>query len=121
MLLVALAVGIAVGRHARRFMRFAVAGQSMAPALPEGSWVVVDRGAYAHRPPAPGEVIVVPDPRQPQRLLVKRVRTVDSAGAWVEGDNAEASTDSRTFGPVALASIVGRVRWRYAPCPGAVR
>ena len=36
---------------------------------------------------------------------------------FVAGDNAEWSTDSRRFGPVPRAAIVGRVRYVYWP-PG---
>jgi signal peptidase I len=38
---------------------------------------------------------------------------------FVTGDNAEASSDSRTFGPVGRRDIVGRVRFVYWP-PGRV-
>lgn len=50
------------------------------------------------------------------RRIVKRVDHVDFHGAlWLLGDNAEASTDSRTFGAVPREAIIGRVRWRYWP------
>jgi type IV secretory pathway protease TraF len=37
---------------------------------------------------------------------------------WVEGDNADASTDSREFGPVARRDILGRAWVRYWPVEG---
>ncbi len=121
-LLAITATVLAINTQAGRFMRFAVAGQSMSPALPGGAWVIVDRRAYLRRLPAPGEIVVVPDPRQPRRLLVKRVRSLEHGDAvWLEGDNALASTDSRTFGTVPASSILGRVRWRYAPWAGTVQ
>ena len=118
----AAAATAAVLSQAGRFMRFAVSGQSMAPALPEGSWVIVDRRAYGRRRPSAGEIVVAPDPRQPERLLVKRVRSLEPGDTvWLEGDNASASTDSRAFGPIPASSIVGRVRWRYGPRPASLR
>jgi hypothetical protein len=39
----------------------------------------------------------------------------DAGTLEVAGDAAEASTDSRTFGPVPRSSIVGRAVYRYAP------
>jgi len=51
--------------------------------------------------------------------LIKRVSTVDRRTVTVEvlGDARDASTDSREFGPVPLASIRGLAVYRYAP-PG---
>lgn len=100
----------------RRFERYAVSGASMAPTLLPGDWVVVDRAAYRVRPPAPGHVVLALDPRSPARELVKRVVVYDPLdGAWIEGDNPAASTDSRVFGPIPPVGILGRVRWRYWP------
>jgi nickel-type superoxide dismutase maturation protease len=70
-----------------------------------------------------GDVVAVPDPRRPDRLLVKRVVGVDQidASVMVAGDNSEASTDSRTFGPVAPDAVVGRAVYRYVPAERAGR
>ncbi len=104
----------------RRFLRYEVAGSSMSPTLRPGDFVVVDRRAFAHRAPARGDVILIRDPREPGRTLVKRVANVDLHGSlWVLGDNPEQSTDSRAFGAVAPGTVLGRVRWRYWP-PGAL-
>lgn len=101
---------------ARRFVRYEVSGDSMAPTLAGGDCLVVDRKAFARRLPRPGEVVVARDPREPARELVKRVRDVEpGAGAWLEGDDSSASTDSRTFGYVPMDLVVGRVRLRYWP------
>ena len=66
-----------------------------------------------------GDIVAAPDPRRPDRVLVKRVGRVDRAAGTVEllGDAPGASTDSRVFGPVPVASVVGRVVHRYGP-PG---
>jgi nickel-type superoxide dismutase maturation protease len=67
----------------------------------------------------PGDVVAVTDPREPSRLLVKRVASVDRQARTVRvlGDNRPASTDSREFGPVARRSVLGRAVFRYGP-PG---
>lgn len=46
--------------------------------------------------------------------MVKRVASVDVDGVEVLGDNPVASTDSRTFGRIPLASIGWVVVRRYA-------
>jgi nickel-type superoxide dismutase maturation protease len=65
----------------------------------------------------PGDVVALPDPRQPDQLLVKRLAAVDKDAGTVTvlGDNATASTDSRTFGPVDGRRLLGRAVYRYAP------
>ncbi len=116
LVLVAAAVAaLAVGAK-RRFMRFEVAGTSMVPALDPGDFVIVDRRAYRRRLPRRGEVVLARDPREDDRVLVKRVEHVDlHGGIWLAGDNAGESTDSRAFGSVSVGAIHGRVRWRYWP------
>ena len=102
-----------------RFSRHEVCGESMQPALREGDWIIVDRKAYARALPRRGDIVLARDPREPSRQLVKRIDHVDLHGnAWLLGDNAEASTDSRTFGAVPRSEIVGRVIRRYWPLRG---
>lgn len=83
----------------------------MAPTLDAGDRLLVVRT----RRPQPGDVAVVPDPRAPSRLVVKRVLAASAAGVTLQGDNAAASTDSRTFGPVPEATVRGRAVYRYHP------
>jgi nickel-type superoxide dismutase maturation protease len=90
------------------WLRVAVSGVSMLPALAPGEWLLVRRGAVVR----PGSVVVV---RLGGRVVVKRVQRRTPDGWWVVGDNADASDDSKTYGAVPDADVVGEVRWRYAP------
>ena len=90
------------------WLRVAVRGPSMLPTLAPGDWLLVRRV----RSTSPGRVVVV---RLGGGLAVKRVAHRVGEGWWVVGDNAGASDDSRTYGAVPDADVVGEVRWRYAP------
>jgi signal peptidase I len=99
----------------------------MLPALLPGDRLLVDPEAFAHVPPRHGDVVVVEDPEQRGRFLVKRVGAIGGEippGAstplspgllWLEGDWGTVSRDSRRFGPVGLAAVLGRAWWRYHP------
>ncbi|MCI4339493.1 MAG: nickel-type superoxide dismutase maturation protease [Thermoplasmata archaeon] len=111
-----------VGEPASRFRRWRsrrvrVEDGSMQPTLRPGDRLLVDTGAYRHRPPGTGEIVVLVDPEAPSRWLVKRVSAVDPARGTLEvrGDATDVARDSRTFGPVPTRSIVGRVYRRYYP------
>lgn len=98
--------------------RFEVTGPSMEPALLPGDRLVVISLPRPLQPwPRPGEVVTVEDPTASGRILIKRVTAVDRRGGMVEvvGDHRDASTDSRSFGPVPRSSVVGRAVYRYAP------
>ncbi|HET6819594.1 MAG TPA: S26 family signal peptidase [Candidatus Limnocylindria bacterium] len=94
-----------------------VRGGSMAPALLAGDRLLVESVTYRRRPPRPGEVVLAPDPRAPERELIKRIATVDpvAATASLAGDAPDASTDSRAFGPVPLKDVRWRAVGRYWP------
>ncbi|MGI8684713.1 MAG: nickel-type superoxide dismutase maturation protease [Acidimicrobiales bacterium] len=114
-LLVATAALAAAACAARPVRRVAVVGESMLPTLRPGDRVLAVRPTRPRR----GDLVVVRDPRQPDRLLVKRVATVGAGGVVVLGDSPRSSTDSRTFGPVT--TVRGRVVYRYAPSGRAGR
>jgi nickel-type superoxide dismutase maturation protease len=84
----------------------------MEPALRAGDWIVVWE---LSRPPRVGEIVLVRDPRKPENLMLKRVAEVADGACTVLGDRPEDSTDSRTFGPVPLANVLGRALFRYGP------
>lgn len=92
------------------FRRFRVEDESMRPALEPGDYVLVNRWAYRVRTPARGDLVVVQDPESPERFLVKRVGDAPNPREiLVQGDNDRVSRDSRTFGPVSLEKVVGKV------------
>lgn len=96
------------------WLRVAVNGLSMVPTLAPGEWLLVRRNAR----PRPGAVVVV---RLAGRLMVKRVTHLTDDGVWVQGDNDAVTDDSRTYGAVPRADVVGEVRWRYFPLSRAGR
>jgi nickel-type superoxide dismutase maturation protease len=96
----------ALGRRTRLRVR----GPSMEPALPDGSFVLVDPRAYRARAPRAGEVVVARHPYVRDLRLVKRVAQEPCEGrVALVGDRAEQSTDSRDFGAVGLGDVLGRV------------
>jgi nickel-type superoxide dismutase maturation protease len=93
--------------------RYQVAGESMAPSIAPGERLLVNRAAYWFAAPRPGDLVVLRDPRHPDRLLLKRIEGAAGGGWLVAGDNRAASTDSRAFGPVGKELVVGKVWRRY--------
>jgi hypothetical protein len=106
--------------------RVAVEEESMAPALAPGDWLLLD--PTSQRWPRRGSIVVFHEPDS-GILAIKRVaagpgdRVRISAGllhlgpdeAWLLGDNAAVSLDSRRYGPVPLEAFVGRAWFRYGP------
>lgn len=109
---------------------------SMLPALRPGDRLLVDRRAYRRGPPRVGEIVVLVDPEEPSRWLVKRIAAVgpgappasvtEAPGApllpplpvgtvFVLSDAPGPTRDSRRFGPVSVGRLIGRVYRRYFP------
>ncbi|MGH2578890.1 MAG: signal peptidase I [Actinomycetota bacterium] len=146
----AVGLGWALIRRSGAF-RVEVAGDSMRPTLEPGQFLVASRPGRLHRgdvvvirrPERPIEVVKrlvgVPGDRveaEGGRISVNGAEVwepyasgVGPSGSWdlgpdqyvVLGDNRDRSSDSRAFGPVDRASIVGVVRFRYWPRAGRVR
>ena len=89
----------------------AVRGHSMEPALREGDWLFV---LPPRRAPRVGDVVVARDPRDPSRLVVKRVGSV-AGDAIVLEECARHPTDDGRYGVVTPADVIGRAAFRYAP------
>ena len=94
--------------------RVEVEGLSMAPTYAPGERLTAIRRLRRVRV---GDVVIAPDPREPTRLLLKRCVAREGRRLVLRGDNADASTDSRDFGPVDEADVrwvLARASWRPA-------
>lgn len=107
-----------------RSRRFVVQDESLVPLLLPGDRVRVDPGAYRNRVPRPGEIVVLSDPEHLVGWLIKKVDEVTPPApeerggevlVSVVGINPQTSRDSRRFGPVPSARILGQAYFRYFP------
>jgi Signal peptidase, peptidase S26 len=98
----------------------------MRPTLLPGDRLLVDPGAFRRSAPRVGEVVLARDPQRPERRLLKRVAAVGGGrrpdggemppgSVFLLGDDLERSRDSRTFGPVPVGELLGKVWHRYLP------
>jgi nickel-type superoxide dismutase maturation protease len=79
----------------------------MSPLLVDGECAVVDLSPKRLRP---GDVVLARHPYRRGVEIVKRIRSVEPDGGLVLlGDNAGASTDSRTFGALDKSRVLGKV------------
>jgi nickel-type superoxide dismutase maturation protease len=88
-----------------------VEGSSMLPTLRPGDLVLTRPARRVHV----GQLVVMRDPREPARTVVKRVASVTPQGVVVRGDNPAWSTDSRTFGAVPVERVESVVVCRWWP------
>ncbi|HVU59749.1 MAG TPA: S26 family signal peptidase [Candidatus Saccharimonadales bacterium] len=87
-----------------------VVGESMLPTLrPEQLVVGIGIGA-----PKDGQVVILAHGGLEK---VKRIASINGETAYVLGDNAPASTDSRQFGRVPREQIIARVIWPRTRLP----
>ena len=86
----------------------------MSPTYNDGDWLLFRRlRAVSAAQLLVGKVVVIERESYPGILLIKRVMRADENGLWVEGDNKDASTDSRTWGVITPQEVVGLVALRY--------
>jgi nickel-type superoxide dismutase maturation protease len=91
------------------YRRIRVRGPSMAPTLKDGDVVLVRNW----REPRTGDVVVVTWVTRPGQLSIKRVTAPNTHGWHVEGDNPDASTDSRDLGPAQVHGVVVARLWPH--------
>jgi signal peptidase I len=95
-------------------------GHSMEPSIKNGTLLVVNRLKYGLRipggrgflirwsSPKPGEIVVLYTPAG--EIAVKRCDFITEGGDYIVlGDNSLLSYDSRSYGPVRMDNIIGKV------------
>ena len=86
--------------------RYQVENNSMLPALRSGEQVIVKKGAKLKA----GDIVIAQHPYKRSVEIVKRIEKIEKDGKFfLTGDNADESTDSRTFGAVSIECIKGKV------------
>jgi signal peptidase I len=112
------------------FKTVVVSGPSMLPTFRDGQRVLVSRAYWLFGPVARRDVVVLADEEQghiikrvyrlpgeivdwvnvpKEYLLVEGEYRVPEGTVYLLGDNREESEDSRTFGPVPIERIIGKV------------
>ena len=91
----------------------------MEPAIQNGAVLIISRLRYGIRlpwrqnylvrwaQPKTGEVVVFYTPAG--ELAVKRCVVINAQNFFAEGDNSLTSYDSRSYGPVSIDNIIGKV------------
>ena len=81
----------------------------MLPVLADGEEVLVNEGS----PVREGDLVIARHPFKSGVVMAKRITGIDANGKYfLVGDNADESTDSRTFGPVSIEYINGKITAR---------
>lgn len=108
---------------------FLVSGASMEPTYKNGEYLIVDEISYKFQKPKKDEVIIFHNPKDPKIFFIKRIIGLPNENLiidgreiklkdneyFVMGDNRDASSDSRIWGPVPGRLIVGRSMIRLWP------
>lgn len=98
----------------RKRKRFRITGLSMMPLLQPGEEVLIDPYPYRTTLPQVNDIVVAIHPLYPDLHIIKRVVSVAEDGScFLQGDNLARSSDSRIFGAISLARILGRVTSRF--------
>jgi signal peptidase I len=102
------------------FKKVEVRGDSMSPNYNDGDWLLFRLlPAKSKANELVGKVVLIQRHSEvgTDFLQVKRVTKVhnhnDEIEIWVEGDNKEKSTDSRTWGALDSSEVIGRLLLRY--------
>jgi nickel-type superoxide dismutase maturation protease len=91
-----------------------VRGDSMAPNFNDGDWLLFHI-LRAKSSDLVGKVVLIQRKSELGKdfLQIKRVTQVTELGIWVEGDNKNASTDSRSWGALEANEVIGKLIFRY--------
>lgn len=108
---------------------FLVNGASMEPTYHDGDYLIVDEISYRVSEPQKDDVIIFRYPKNPKVFFIKRIIALPNEEIildgkeiklkndeyFVLGDNRDASSDSRIWGPVPKKMIIGRSIVRLWP------
>lgn len=108
-------------------------GPSMEPTIRGSDVVLAEHVSILSGIVPKGSVVIVRSPSKPTSFICKRLVAgpgdrvpvpgaltfVPKGHAWLEGDNANNSMDSRVFGPVPFGLVRGRVVFKVWPLPDA--
>jgi nickel-type superoxide dismutase maturation protease len=85
---------------------FEVEGNSMRPVLRDGDAVLIQKGSTLRV----GDVVIARHPFKQSVRIIKRINQIHVPDRYeLLGDDPGESTDSRTFGPIERAMILGKV------------
>ena len=97
-----------------RYGMAVVSGLSMIPTLAPGERLLVRHNG----PIVLGDIAVFEHANQ---FDVKRVLRIEADGVFVQGDNDQVSTDSRSYGLIPFDDVLGTVTYRLWPKPGRIK
>ena len=97
----------------RRRKRLKIEGESMLPLLQSGDEILFAPYAYKKSKPQVKDIIVALHPLQSNLTIVKRIKEIEGDRYFIVGDNLQSSTDSRQWGKIGLANIIGRVTSKF--------
>ena len=97
-----------------RYQMAVVSGLSMVPTLaPDERLLFRTTG-----PIVLGAIVVF---KRASQFDVKRVLRIEADGVFVQGDNDQVSSDSRTYGVIPHDDVLGAVTYRLWPKPGRIK
>ncbi len=80
----------------------------MEPTLRDGDWLIYKPLKFIqYNQLNSGSIILLKHPKEPNKIIIKRIFSEKSYGIDVRGDNPLSSTDSRQFGLIQKESIIG--------------
>jgi nickel-type superoxide dismutase maturation protease len=93
--------------------RFIISGHSMEPTLKTNDTVLVSFLPFLFSSPKVRDVVALKDPKD-GKVLIKRITKIENKKYFIEGDNKQHSKDSREFGMIGKALIIGKVIYKMS-------
>ena len=93
--------------------RLRVSGASMLPQLQPGEEILFNPKAYRQKLPQVGDIVVAHHPKSAKQIIKRVAVVLEDGSCFLTGDNAEASTDSRSYGFIPLNKILGKVTSKF--------